>query len=144
MAVGPDYSTVARGYPDTECYNRARFAEEPLLDSLDLARFVAEQLAERKAEEIVVLDIRSSSIIADYFVICSGTSERQLRALTDDLRESLAKQGVRALRVEGAPRSGWVLIDYGSVIVHLFNPVERDYYRLERLWAAATPVLRLE
>lgn len=128
----------------SRCYNGATSGEEWLLESLDLARQVAELVAERKAEEVLVLDIRSSTVIADYFVICSGTSERQLRALTEEVRETLDGLGVRALRVEGLPRSGWVLIDYGSVIVHLFSPAERDYYRLERLWARATPILRLE
>lgn len=77
-------------------------------------------------------------------MICSGTSERHLAALSEEIREELTRRGERTLRVEGSPRSGWILLDYGSVIVHLFSRAERDYYRLERLWATATPVLRLE
>lgn len=125
-------------------YNGGTLREEWHLEPLELARLVTELCSERKAEEVVLLDIRRSSVIADYFVICSGTSERHLGALSEELREELGRHGERALRVEGLPRSGWILLDYGSVIVHLFSRAERDYYRLERLWAAATPLLRLE
>lgn len=114
------------------------------LRGLQLARRIVDLLADKKAEDIVLLDIRQHTTFADFFVICSGTSERQLRALEDELRESLRADDVRPLHVEGGPPSGWVLVDFGDVIVHLFSPAERDYYRLERLWADAQPVLRIQ
>lgn len=100
--------------------------------------------SDRKASEVLLLDIRSCTLLADYFVVCSGDSERQIRAITEDVREALAQQGVRPLQIEGAADSGWVLMDYGAVIFHIFAPAERDYYRLERLWSAAVTVLRMQ
>ncbi len=91
-----------------------------------------------------MLDIRRLTTIADYFVVCTAASERQLKAVTDAVLETVGKDGVDALHTEGVGESGWVLLDYGSVIVHIFAPAERQYYRLERLWSAATPVLRIQ
>jgi ribosome-associated protein len=76
-------------------------------------------------------------------VICTATTERQLRALVDALQEDLGNEGVSALRMEGTPESGWVLVDLGSVIVHLFSPSKRSYYRLEQLWSGARVVVRI-
>jgi ribosome-associated protein len=92
-----------------------------------------------------LLDIRRVSLLADYFVICSGDSERQLRAIVDEIREKVKKEaGIIPLSVEGSPSSGWVLVDYGSVIVHIFAPSLREYYSLEKLWSEATMVVRLQ
>jgi len=77
-------------------------------------------------------------------VICSGTSERQLKAIVDNVVDTLEREGFHAVHTEGAPSSGWVLIDYGSVIVHVFAPEERDYYRLERLWGEAPTIVRVQ
>ena len=114
------------------------------LTPLQLARRIVDLTADKKAEDIVLLDIREQTSIADYFVICSGTSDRQIRALENDLRETLKREGQNPLHVEGSPESGWVLMDYGDVIVHIFSPREREYYRLERHWAEAQPVLRIQ
>lgn len=76
-------------------------------------------------------------------MICTGTTERQLRALVDALREQLDSEGVAALSLEGQPESGWVLADFGGVIVHLFSPERRSYYRLEQLWSGARVVVRI-
>ncbi len=81
--------------------------------------------------------------MADYFVITTGTTERQLNALIDALVEGLHDEGVQPLRIEGSPESGWVLVDYGDVIVHLFAPERRSYYRLEQLWSGARVVVRI-
>lgn len=97
--------------------------------------------ADRKAEDIVMLDISKVSIIADYFVICNGTSDRQVRAIAREIDEQLGKAGVNPINVEGMNEAKWVLMDYGTVLVHVFDPVTRDYYRLEELWAGAQPVL---
>jgi ribosome-associated protein len=91
------------------------------------------------------LDIRRVSLLADYFVICSGASERQLRAIVDEILEKVKKEaGVVPLNVEGVPSSGWVLVDYGDVIVHIFAPSLREYYSLEKLWSEATMVVRVQ
>ena len=90
-----------------------------------------------------MLRVADLTTIADYFVICSGRSDRQVGAVANGIVDSLRDEGVRPLAVEGAQAARWVLIDYGSVIVHVFAQEERDYYGLERLWAAAQPVVRL-
>lgn len=113
------------------------------LETSDLARRIADILADKLAEDVTVLDLRGTTIVADYFVICSGTTQRQLGALVDALAEQLDDEGVSNLRVEGTPESGWVLVDYGGVIVHLFSPQRRAYYRLEQLWSGAKVVVRI-
>ncbi len=113
------------------------------LETADLARRVADILADRLAEDIVVLDLDGTTIVADYFVIATGTTERQLKALADALGEQLGDSGVRVRQMEGAPESGWVLADLGGVIVHLFSPDRRAYYRLEQLWSGAKVIVRM-
>lgn len=90
-----------------------------------------------------MLDLRGNTIVADYFVIATGTTDRQLRALADALVDGLRDQGQRVRRVEGEPESGWVLVDLGGVIVHLFSPERRAYYQLEQLWREAKVVVRM-
>ena len=97
--------------------------------------------ADRKAEDIVMLDISKVSIIADYFVICSGTSDRQVRAVAREIDEKLGQAGVNPINIEGLNEARWVLMDYGSVLVHIFDPATREFYRLEQLWSGAQPVL---
>jgi ribosome-associated protein len=93
----------------------------------------------------LLLDIRSVSLIADYFVLCTVGSERQAAAVLRDLSEKLLEDfGRKPLHIEGKADSGWVLLDYGDVIVHVFSPSQRAFYNLEQLWAAATPVVRLQ
>jgi ribosome-associated protein len=92
----------------------------------------------------VLLDVRRVAAFADYFVIASAENPRQMRALVDTLEKDLRDEGIRAGPHEGSPDSGWVLIDYGDVIVHLFSPDLRDYYALEELWSAATQVVRIQ
>ncbi|MBI4320354.1 MAG: ribosome silencing factor [Chloroflexi bacterium] len=114
------------------------------MESTDLARKVAEIAADKKASDIVLLDIGRLTTIADYFVICNGNSERQLKAITDDVLEKLKKDdGIAPLHIEGTEGSGWILLDYGSVIVHVFTPTERQYYKLESIWSEAPVVLRI-
>jgi ribosome-associated protein len=113
------------------------------LDTSELARSVTDVLADKMAEDIVVLDLRGNTILADYFVIATGTTDRQIRALADALVERLHDEGQRVLHIEGEPESGWVLLDLGGVIVHLFSPGRRAYYRLEQLWSEARVVVRM-
>jgi len=91
-----------------------------------------------------LLDIRSVASFADYFVIASAGSDRQMQAVLDAVEEELKEDKPRLLGREGQPKSGWVLLDYGDVILHLFAPDERAYYDLEGLWHAATPVVRIQ
>ena len=91
-----------------------------------------------------MLDIRNVASFADYFVIASGGSVRQIQAILEAVDEGLASDGVKPMGREGEPDSGWVLLDYADVIVHLFAPEERTYYDLEGLWHTATPVVRIQ
>ena len=101
--------------------------------------------SEKLASEIVLLDIRGVSLIADYFVIATAANERQANAILRDLSEKLIEEyGRKPIHTEGKPDSGWVLLDFGDVIVHIFSPTERAFYDLEKLWSAATPVVRLQ
>lgn len=101
-------------------------------------------MEEKKGEDILLMDIRGLTTFADYFVICSGTSDRMLSALADAAKENVKKQYQVQARVEGEPRQGWVLVDFGDVILHLFSPDRRNYYRLEDLWSEAKIILRLQ
>lgn len=91
-----------------------------------------------------MLDIRPVSLIADYFIICSGANERHLKAIIDEVTERLNEAGIAALHIEGIPSSGWIVLDYSSVIVHIFTPAERQYYSLEGLWSDAKMVVRIK
>lgn len=104
-------------------------------------------LEERKGEDILLLDIHEISSLADYFVICSGTSDRMLQALADGAMEQVRKEykeyKVRGRR-EGLTENGWVLVDFGDVILHLFSPERREYYQLEELWNQGKVLLRFQ
>ena len=113
-------------------------------EALRVARRTVELAEDKKAADIVLLDLGGLTTVADYFVICSGGSERQIGAIADGILEGLREEGVRPFGREGSPESHWVLIDLGAVIVHVFTPPERDYYQLERHWAAAKTVLRVQ
>ncbi|MGC9396296.1 MAG: ribosome silencing factor [Anaerolineae bacterium] len=116
------------------------------MESLELAHRIAEILVDKQGEDILILDLRAVTTFTDYFVICSGTSRRQLDALQSALREELKKtdERVLAFNVEGEADSGWILVDYNSVIVHLFDPEMRDFYRLEELWKNGRVVARIQ
>jgi len=101
-------------------------------------------LEEKKGEDILLLDIQEVAPLADYFIICSGTSDRMLDALIDAVQHSVREKHRLRPRVEGSPGSGWVLADYGDVVLHLFSPERRKYYRLEELWNQGRVVLHLQ
>ncbi len=111
---------------------------------LELARRIVELAEDKKAADIVLLDLSGLTTLADYFVICSGGSERQLDAIADGIISTLRNEKQKPIGREGVPASHWVLLDYGSVIVHIFTPPERDYYGLEKHWAEAKTVLRVQ
>ena len=106
--------------------------------SLELAKTAAIAADQKKAEDILVLDLTGLSDVCDYFVICTGGNARLADAIVDEVREKVtANCGVRPISTEGRDGLNWILIDYGSVVVHVFQPEVRSYYRLERLWADA-------
>ena len=101
-------------------------------------------LDERKGMDILLLDIRSITILADYFVLCTANSERHLGALADDLSRHLKGDVGRPIGMEGEPESGWMLVDYGDIVVHLFLAERRVYYDLEGLWKEAQTVVHIQ
>jgi len=101
-------------------------------------------LEEKKGEEIVLLDIREVAPFADYFVICSGSSDRMLEALLEEVIDEVREAYDLRPRIEGISHDGWVLADYGDVILHLFSPDRRAYYRLEELWSHGKLLLHLQ
>jgi ribosome-associated protein len=92
----------------------------------------------RKAEDVVVLDLRAAADFTDFFVLVSGTNQRQLVAIADAVLDTLRAQGRRPAHTEGYPRQEWILLDFGSFVVHAFTPRSRSFYDLERLWGGAT------
>ena len=111
---------------------------------LEIARLAVEAAEDKKAADIVLLDVTGLTTIADYFVICSGGSERQLAAIVDAIVDRVREVGLRPYSREGAALSHWLLLDLGSVIVHVLAPPERDFYQVERLWAEARTVVRVQ
>ncbi len=112
-----------------------------MIDGESLARICAEAAAEKKAEDITVLDMQGISTFTDFFVICSATSDPQLKAISGSIREQVQKQAKRRLLSEdGFPSSQWIVLDYGDVIVHLFHSDKRPEYSLEDLWSDAKRV----
>jgi ribosome-associated protein len=123
---------------------RAELTGQDRKASLDTARRVVELAEDKKAADIVLLDLGELTTLADAFVICSGGSERQLDAIADGIVSGLREQGVRPIGREGVAASHWVLLDFGGVIVHIFTPPERDFYELEKHWSEARTVLRVQ
>ena len=134
----------ARGLPTR--LPPARAATFPITDipALELARKIVELAEDKKAADIVLLDLTGLTTMADYFVIASGGSERQLDAIADGVVSGMRDLKVHAFGREGTPASHWVLVDFGSVVVHVFTPPERDYYQLEKAWSEAKTILRVQ
>jgi ribosome-associated protein len=115
------------------------------IDPLELAHGIVEAIAGKKGEDIVLMDLREHALFADYFVICSGSSDRQLKALVDGVTEAVRKKfNVRALHIEGTADAGWILLDMNEVIVHIFAPKQRHHYDLEGLWKEAPILLQVQ
>ena len=98
----------------------------------------------KKGEDIILIDLHDIAIFADYFVICTGESARQLKTIYDEVEQVLKKEDVRPHHREGTLDSGWLLLDFGDVIVHIFSRPEREYYKLDELWIEAVPVVRIQ
>lgn len=116
-----------------------------LLNAIELARMIVNVVEDKKAENIVLLDLGPDTVIADYFVIATGTSDRQLKALAEHVRQAVKEQAERLPHgMEGVAESGWVLLDYGDVVVHLFQQHERRYYDIEGFWKKANVILSIQ
>ncbi len=109
-------------------------------DPGQLASLAARAASSKQGEAIVVLDVRDLITITDYFVIVSGTSDRQVKTIAEEVVKTLKEQGTRPVRREGEPAAGWMLLDFVDFVVHVFSREQRDYYRLDNLWTDA-PVL---
>lgn len=105
-----------------------------------LALLAAEICDEKKAKDIVVLDVRKITTISDYFIVCSTSNERQARAIAEELRMRLKEMGKRELGIEGIDDARWVLQDFGDIVLHIFNEAHREFYDIEGLWADAKHV----
>lgn len=118
---------------------------ETLIEPSELARRIVDLLSDRQAEDVVLLDIHAVASFADYFVIASAQNARHMDALINAFDKELAREGVKPLRREGEASSGWVLVDFGPVIVHIFTAESRSYYNLEGLWTrAGVPAVRFQ
>ena len=124
---------AAASSPATAPVSEARFDAEEIL-ALVLAR-----LEDDKAEDIVSIELRGKTTIADYMVVASGRSQRHVGATAEHLVEALKARGVKGVRVEGLPACDWVLIDASDVIVHIFQPEVRGFYNIEKMWSGALP-----
>lgn len=115
-----------------------------ILEPQQIARTIVDSIASKMGADVLLLDLTGLTIIADFFVIATAESDRQLSAMAEEIVSELKKDAGRApLHVEGSAPAGWVLIDYGDVVVHLFLQAQRDYYDLEGLWSQARTVLRI-
>jgi ribosome-associated protein len=103
-----------------------------------------EAAGDKKASDIILLDASKLLALADYFVICSGESTKQIGAIAEEVSKRLKHAGAKVLHEEGNPDSGWIILDYGDLIVHIFAPEERKFYQLEDLWDKAETVIRIQ
>jgi ribosome-associated protein len=113
---------------------------DTVTESVDLACAAARAASDKQGDDVLVLDVRDLITITDYFVIASGSSERQVKTIAEEVQRVLKSRGVKPVRVEGEAASQWVLLDFVDLVVHVFNEEQRDYYRLERLWIDAPRV----
>ncbi len=117
---------------------------EQNLEAIEVAHIAVEIASDKQATDIVLLDVRGIATFADFFVVCSGQSNRQINAIYDEILYLLKKKGVLPRHREGTTDSGWLLLDYGDVIIHIFAPNERVYYKLDELWSQANPMVVIQ
>ncbi len=108
-----------------------------MVTSEELKNLIVEKIIEKKGENIIVLDLRKLTSITDFFVICSGMVEQHIKAIKENIIEKLDEKGIKYWHIEGEKANTWILIDYVDVVVHIFHPLMRDFYKLEKLWADA-------
>jgi ribosome-associated protein len=112
------------------------------LETGELARKIVDAALNRHASDILLLDLRDVCSFTDYFVICNGESERQLRAICDEIADILPKD-IPTRRHQGEASSGWIILDIGDIVVHVFSPEKREYYTLEEMWSHASTVVKI-
>jgi ribosome-associated protein len=105
------------------------------LDNREIAKKTGEILSVKKAENVIIINIAEQSSFADYFVNATAMNERQLSALADETENMLAKEDIVPKNIEGKPSSGWILMDYGDIIINLFLPQQREMYQIEKIWS---------
>lgn len=108
-----------------------------------MARQIVDSLVDGKAEDTVLLDITEQSVLVEFFIITTGTTDRQVRALAERVTEKLAESDIQPVRTEGLADARWVVIDFNGVMLHIFTPFDRRFYNLEELWSEATTVARV-
>ena len=111
---------------------------------MDLAHTIVNALEDKKGENIILMDLKGIASFTDYFIICTATSNRMLNALANDVVEKTRLEHKKKGRIEGAPTDGWIIVDYGDIVVHLFDADLRRYYKLEELWDEGKVLLRLQ
>ncbi|RAS83045.1 ribosome silencing factor [Priestia endophytica] len=107
------------------------------MKELELLSLVAKAADDKRAEDVIALDMKGISLVADYFMICHGNSDRQVQAIAREIKEQANEHGIEVKRLEGFNEARWILIDLGDVVAHVFHKDERGYYNLERLWGDA-------
>lgn len=110
------------------------------MDNKELVQIIAEACDDKRAEDIIALDMNEVSLVADYFIICHGSTERQVQAIAKGIKEKMDELDVSMGRMEGMEQSRWILLDIGDIVCHIFHKDERSYYNLERLWGDAAEV----
>jgi ribosome-associated protein len=109
-------------------------------NSLEILNLAAEACDDKRAEDIMALDMEQVSLVADYFLICHGTNERQVQSIARAVKDKMEENGITVKRLEGLEQARWVLVDLGDIVCHVFHIDERQYYNLERLWGDASQV----
>ncbi|WP_010650964.1 ribosome silencing factor [Oceanobacillus massiliensis] len=110
------------------------------MENKQLVEIIAEACDDKRAEDIIALDMNQVSLVADYFLICHGNTERQVQAIARGIKEAMDEKGIDVKRIEGLEQARWVLVDIGDIVCHVFHKDERHYYNLERLWGDAAQV----
>lgn len=110
------------------------------MESKELLHIVAKACDDKRAQNVIALDMKEISFIADYFLICEGSNERQVQAIAKGINDAVSEKGLNIARMEGLDHARWVLVDLGSIVCHVFHKDERSYYNLERLWGDAPQV----
>ena len=125
-------------------WSNSTVMEEVVLEALDLANLLVDTVADKKGNDVIILDMREQSVLTDYFLLCSAATDRQIKAIANAVREDARDEaGISAMGQEGSAEAGWVLIDFGDLIVHVFSDEMRHYYNLEELWKEGHVLLRM-
>ena len=142
LTVCRDWKNLRKGLPVVPALGGCAIIMP--MEGLEKAKLAVDIMAEHGGADIALLDIRRQTVVADFFVLCSAESTPQLRAIVEHIERDLDARGESPLRSEGKGEGGWVVLDYGDVMVHVFSSDMREYYHLERLWSQATTILRVQ